>query len=167
MVGLTRLDPRYMFDEFLMAAFISFLHFLGAFALVAALVVELVTIREELTVRNATKLVVADAVYGLSAGLVLVAGLLRVFFFEKGSAYYFANIPFLLKMALFFAIAAASIYPTFEFLKWYKPLKQGQIPLLRDDKRRVIRRLIHWELAAVLLLILCAALMARGIGYRA
>jgi putative membrane protein len=149
-----------------MAAFISFLHFLGAFTLVAALTVEFVLIREELNVRNATKLVVADAVYGMSAGLVLVAGLLRVFFFEKSSAYYFASIPFLLKMALFLGIAAASIYPTFEFLKWYKPLKQGQAPLVSEDKRRLIRSLIHAELAAVLLLVLCAVLMAKGIGFR-
>jgi putative membrane protein len=149
-----------------MAAFFSFLHFLGAFALVAALVVELVFIREELNVRNARRLVVADAIYGMSAGLVLIAGGLRVFFFEKGSAYYFASIPFLLKITLFFLIAAASIYPTFEFLKWYKPLKQGQPPSVSEDKRRLIRSLIHVELVAVLLLVLCAALMAKGIGYR-
>lgn len=148
-----------------MAAFVSFLHFAGAFALVAALVVEFVAIRDELTVRNATRLVVADAIYGMSATVVLIAGLLRVFYFEKGSAYYFASIPFLLKMALFLAIAAASIYPTFEFLKWYKPLKQGQVPSPSDDKRRLIRKLIHWELAAIVALILCAALMAKGIGF--
>jgi putative membrane protein len=89
-----------------------------------------------------------------------------VFYFEKGSAYYFASIPFLLKMALFLAIAAASIYPTLEFLKWYKPLKQGRAPLVGEDKRRLIRLLIHVELAAVVLLVLCASLMAKGLGYR-
>lgn len=149
-----------------MSAFISFLHFAGAFTLVAALAVEFVLIREELTVRNATKLVVADAIYGMSATLVLIAGLLRVLYFEKGSAYYLSSIPFLLKMALFLAIAAVSIYPTFEFLRWYKPLKQGQAPRVGEGKRRLIRRLIHVELAAVVLLVLCAALMAKGIGYR-
>ena len=149
-----------------MAAFLAFLHHIAAFTLVAALVVEFIVIREELTARNAAKLVVADAVYGMAAGAVLIAGLLRVFYFEKGSAYYFASIPFLLKMALFLSIAAASIYPTFEFLKWYKPLRQGQAPLVSEGKRRLIRSLIHAELAAVLLLVLCAALMAKGIGFR-
>ena len=149
-----------------MAAFVSFLHFLAAFALVAALAVEFILIREELNIRNATRIVVADAVYGMSAGVVVIAGLLRVFYFEKGSSYYFASIPFLLKMALFLLVAAASIYPTFEFLRWYKPLKQGQAPLVSDHKRRLIRSLIHWELAGILLIVLCAALMAKGIGYR-
>lgn len=149
-----------------MAAFFSFLHFLGAFALVAALTVEFVLIREELNVRNAFRILVADFVYGVSAGVVLIAGLLRVFYFEKGASYYFASIPFLLKVSLFLLVAAASIYPTFEFLTWYKPLRRGQTPLLADRKRRVIRSIIHWELAGILAIVLCAALMAKGIGYR-
>lgn len=149
-----------------MAAFASFLHFLAAFTLVAALTVQFVLIREELSVRNATRLVIADAVYGISAGTVLVAGALRVFSFEKGSAYYFASIPFLLKMALFVLVAAVSIYPTFEYLSWYKPLKQGQLPSVSEHKRRIIRSLVHWELAGIVLIVLCAALMAKGTGFR-
>ena len=34
------------------------------------------------------------------------------------------------------------------------------------SKRSLIRRIMHWELAAIVLILLCAALMARGIGYR-
>ena len=149
-----------------MAAFFSFLHFLGAFALVAALTVELIFIREELNIRNAFRILVADLVYGMSATVVLIAGLLRVFYFEKGASYYFASIPFLLKMSLFVLVAAASIYPTREFLSWYKPLRLGQMPLLTDRKRRVIRSIIHWELVGIVAIVLCAALMAKGLGYR-
>lgn len=149
-----------------MAAFFSFLHFAGAFALVAALTVELMSIREELNIRNSFRILVADLVYGMSAVVVLVAGLLRVFYFEKGASYYFSSIPFLLKVSLFLLVAAASIYPTLEFLSWYKPLRQGRMPLLTDRKRQVIRSIIHWELAGILAIVLCAALMAKGIGYR-
>jgi putative membrane protein len=150
--------------EDVMAAFFSFLHFLGAFALVAALTVEFIFIKEELNIRNAFRILVADLVYGMSAGVVLIAGLLRVFYFEKGASYYFASIPFLLKVSLFLLVAAASIYPTFEFLSWYKPLRQGRMPLLTDRKRQVIRSIIHWELAGILAIVLCAALMAKGVG---
>jgi putative membrane protein len=149
-----------------MAAFFSFLHFVGAFALVAALTVEFIFIREELNVRNAFRILVADLLYGMSAGVVLIAGLLRVFYFEKGASYYFASIPFLLKASLFLLVAGASLYPTLEFLSWYKPLRQGQLPLLSDRKRRVIRSIIHWEFAGILAIVLCAALMAKGLGYR-
>src|SRR5262245_2376486 len=150
-----------------MPAFFSFLHFVGAFALVAALTVELICIREELNIRNAFRILVADLVYGMSAGVVLIAGLLRVFYFEKGASYYFASVPFLVKASLFLLVAAASIYPTREFLSWYKPLRQGRMPLLIDRKRQIIRSIIHWELAGILAIVLCAALMAKGIGYRA
>jgi len=69
-----------------MSAFFAFLHHLAAFALVAALAVEFVLIRDTLTVASARKIVRVDMVFGLSSGVVLVVGLLRVFYFEKGVA---------------------------------------------------------------------------------
>jgi putative membrane protein len=148
-----------------MSPLFAFLHHTAAFALVAALAVELVVIRDPLTLGSARKLQAADAVYGISAGIVLIVGLLRVFYFEKGAAYYFHSAPFLGKLSLFVIIALLSIYPTLVFLSWRKDTKENRIPALSDGKRRSLSRIIHWELVAVLLLILCATLMARGIGY--
>jgi uncharacterized membrane protein len=34
-----------------------------------------------------------------------------------------------------------------------------------ERKIRTLRSLVHWELVGVVLIILCAALMAKGIGY--
>ena len=149
-----------------MAAFVAFLHYIAAFTLVAALVAEFMLIREPLTPGTARRIRAADAIYGISAGVVLLAGLLRVFHFEKGSDYYFASAPFLAKLSLFIAVALLSIYPTIEFASWGKPLKQGQVPQLSDRKRRTIRSLMHFQLAAIVVLILCATLMAKGIGFR-
>jgi putative membrane protein len=149
-----------------MAAFIAFLHHIAAFTLVAALVIEFVLIRDELTLGAARKLRVADMIYGAAAGTVLLAGLLRVFYFEKGSAYYLASVPFIAKMILFVTVALLSIYPTVVFNSWRKPLRQGQVPVVSDQQRRRLRSLMHWQLAGVVLLILCAAVMAKGIGYR-
>jgi putative membrane protein len=142
----------------------AFLHHAAAFALVAALAVELVLIRDELTVRNARRLIVADAVYGVSAGTLLAVGLARVFLFEKGASYYFQSAPFLAKLALFVAIGLASIIPTFEFLSWRGAVRGGVAPAANPAKLRTIRRIVHLELAGVLLMLLCAAMMARGVG---
>jgi len=147
------------------AAFFAFLHHVAAFALVAALTVELVLVRGTLTVESARKIVRFDAVYGLSAGTLLVVGLLRVFLFEKGAAYYFHSAPFLGKLALFAAIGLLSIYPTREFLSWRAVLKQGRVPVVDPGKLRALGTVIHWELASVALILLLAALMARGIGH--
>ena len=148
-----------------MSALLAFLHHVAAFAFVAALVLEFVLIKDELSVRTARKLLVADLVAGVSAGVVLVAGLLRVFFFEKGAAYYSHSAPFLAKASLFVIIALLSIRPTVEFLSWRKSLREGQVPVVSEAKMRLIRLLIHAELAGIVLLLLNAALMAKGIGY--
>jgi putative membrane protein len=147
-----------------MPATFAFLHHLAAFVLVSALAVELVLMRDPLTLERARRLQVADMVLGIAAGAVLAVGLLRVFYFEKGAAYYFQNTAFLAKLGLFILVALLSIYPTVVFVSWGRQLKRGQLPVLDAKRARTLRALIHWELAAVVLLLLCAALMARGLG---
>jgi len=139
-----------------MNAFMAFLHHAAAFALVAALAVEVVVIRDELNIRNARRLARADMVVGLSAGVLLVVGLLRVVYFEKGTAFYFHNAAFIAKMTLFVVVALLSVYPTLKFLSWRKGIDSAAVP--------TIRLVLHLELVGVVLILLCAALMARGIG---
>jgi len=148
-----------------MTPFFAFLHHLAAFTLVAALAVEFILIRGELNLGTARKLQRIDMIFGLSSGVVLVVGLLRVFYFEKGASYYFHSAPFIAKLSLFAIVGLLSIYPTREFLSWGKSLKQGQMPTVTDRKIASIHSVIHWELAGAVLILLCAALMAKGVGY--
>jgi putative membrane protein len=135
----------------------AFLHHVAAFTLVAALVVEFVLVRDPLTPALARRLARADMILGMSATVLAVVGLLRVFYFEKGAAFYFHNAAFIAKLALFIAVALASIYPTVKFLRWRKALDPAALP--------AIRRVLHLELVGIVLILLCAALMARGIGH--
>jgi putative membrane protein len=148
----------------MIAALFAFLHHLAAFALVSAIAAEFLMIREELTLRSARRILFADMIIGIAAATVLVAGLLRVFFFEKGADYYAHNAFFIAKISLFVAIALLSIYPTREFLSWRKGLNDGRLPAIAADKLQSIRGVIHLELAGIGLILLCAALMAKGIG---
>ena len=145
-----------------MATLFAFLHHVAAFTLVAALAVEFVLIRGELTLSAARKLQVADAVLGASATILLAVGLLRVFYFEKGAAYYFKSHAFLGKLSIFIVVALLSIVPTIEFLSWRKSLQAGQAPAVSAQKLARVRTIIHAELAAVVLILLFAAMMARG-----
>ena len=147
-----------------MAALFAFLHHVAAFTLFAALVVELILIRDDLTLGNARRIQVADMIFGISAGVLLVVGLLRVYFFEKGATYYFHTWTFSTKLALFLLIGLASIVPTLEFLAWRKAVKQGQAPTVSAGKLRWLRVIVHLELVGVVAIILMAALMAKGIG---
>lgn len=147
-----------------MSAIFAFLHHLAAFALVAALAVEFVLIRGELTLANARSLQRADIVYGIAAGAILIIGFLRVFYFEKGAEYYFSSHTFLTKLTVFAIVGLISIIPTIEFFSWRKAVAQGNLPVVAPAKLRQLRMILHIELAGIVVILLCAALMARGIG---
>lgn len=150
-----------------MAALFAFLHHIAAFTLFAALVVEFVLLRSTLTVESARKIVRADLMLGISAGLLLVVGLARVFHFEKGAYYYFHTWTFIAKLSLFVLAALLSLIPTMEFMRWRTALKAGQVPTVSPEKMKSVRSIIHYELVAIVLIILFAALMAKGIGLMA
>ena len=71
------------------------LHHLCAFVLTACLIFEFVAYRKGLSVEEARRIQRVDLVYGISAGLLIAIGLLRVFFFEKGSNFLFQQLYFL------------------------------------------------------------------------
>ena len=127
-----------------MAALFAFLHHLAAFVLVAAIAVEFVLIRSELNGANARKILRADQIYGAAAGALIVVGLLRVFFFEKGAAYYFHSVPFIAKLSLFAAVGLLSIYPTRKILSWRAALKEDRAPAVDAQTIRSMRAVLHW-----------------------
>jgi putative membrane protein len=145
-----------------MSTLFAFLHHLAAFTLVSAIAVEFVLIRQDLTASTARKLLTTDAVYGVAAGALLVIGFLRVFYFEKGAAYYFSSHAFMAKLSVFAAVGVLSAIPTIEFMSWRKALKAGQAPAPSARKITMIRKLLHGELIGVVIILLCAAVMARG-----
>ena len=145
-----------------MIVLFAFLHHLAAFTLVAAIALEFVLLRGELTAWSARRLQVADMVLGIAATVLLLAGLARVFWFEKGATYYFHNHAFLGKFSLFILVALLSIVPTVEFLSWRKAVKAGQVPVVAAARLRRVRMIVHIELAAIVLILLFAAMMAKG-----
>ncbi len=104
-----------------MSSFVAFLRHLAAFTVVAALAVELVLTKDGIVLKNAQRILLADLAFGVSAGVVLVVGLLRIVYFEKGTFYYFHSVPFVAKLSLFLTVGLLSIYPTIEFLSWRTP----------------------------------------------
>lgn len=146
------------------AAVAAFAHHIAAFTLVAALAVELVLLRIPLTLASARRIQRADLAYGIAAGAVLAVGFFRVFYFDKGPEYYFHSAPFIAKVTVFALVALVSIYPTIEFISWGKVLKAGNTPQVPERKMRAMKSVIHWEIAGLLIVTLCAALMARGVG---
>ena len=97
---------------------------------------------------------------------MLVVGLLRVAYFEKGPAYYWHDTYFLVKFAAFLIAGLISIYPTVTFLAWNRSLRAGGSPQISAAQSQRVRRCLRLELALILVILAGAALMARGFGYR-
>ena len=146
------------------SAIMAFLHHLAAFTLVGTLIYEHTAFRKDITFAEARRLQRMDLVYGISAGVVLIIGLLRVFYFEKGAPFYAQNLFFWTKMAGFVLVALLSIYPTIRFLSWNKFFAKNQVPEISDRDVARIKLILRLELVAIAVILLSAALMARGVG---
>lgn len=144
-------------------ALFAFVHFAAVFGIVSTVFYELVTMSRAPSLADARRIQLCDRWYGISAGVVLVVGLLRVYYFEKGAAFYAANVFFHAKMTLFIIVGLLSIYPTVRFIKWRQQTRQGQPPVVSEQEYKRIVLILRTELALLLGMALCASLMARAV----
>jgi len=145
-------------------ALFAALHFLAAFGVVATLLIEWLLFKPQLSYVEARILQKVDLWYGITAGTVLVVGFLRVFYFEKGSDFYFASPLFHVKLTLFIVTGLLSIYPTVKFLGWSKYTRQQQAPMMTQNESERIRLILNIEFGLLVGVIVAASLMAKGIG---
>ena len=139
-------------------------HFIAVFGIVATIFFEWMTISPMPSYIEARRLQLCDRWYGLSAVVILVVGLARVFHFEKGKEFYFANPFFHAKLGLFVLIGLLSIYPTVRFIKWGAQTKQGLPPVVTQHEYKTIKALLSVQLVLLIGMAFCASFMARGIG---
>lgn len=145
-------------------ALMAFLHHLLAFTLTACLVYEFIAYRRNMGIAEIRRIQRVDLAYGISAGLLLVVGLLRVFFFEKGANFYMNNPFFWVKMVAFLAVGVLSIDPTIRYIRWNRTLQQNAVPGISEPEYKRTRTLLWLELIGIAVILLAAPLMARGIG---
>lgn len=143
---------------------LSWLHFVLAFILVGAIVAEAFLLRLPVDGRVARLLLRIDLFYGVSAVLLILAGISRVIWGAKGWSYYQDQPFFWAKMATFALIGTLSIAPTRTFIRWTKQANANAALVVPEAEVKRVRRLVVIETHLVALLVLFAALMARGIG---
>jgi putative membrane protein len=145
-------------------ALMAFLHHLMAFTLTACLVYEFVAYRKGMAIEEVRRIQRVDLVYGISAGLLLVVGLLRVFLFEKGVNFYIHSPFFWVKMTAFAIVGLLSIDPTIRYIRWNKTIKENRSPEISETEYKRTRLLLWLEMAGIAIILLAAPMMARGIG---
>jgi putative membrane protein len=145
------------------ALLLAYLHHVLAFTLMAVLVLEWVLIRQQLNFGIAKAIRMADAIYGASAGGIILIGSLRVMWFEKGADYYLHSQAFWWKMAMFAVIGILSIYPTIVFARWGKTMRAGSTPVLTTSQLSRLKTILNTELLCIATLPLFAYAMAHGV----
>lgn len=139
-------------------------HHLAVFTLVGILAAEFTLIRPDLPNHRIPPLARLDVAYGAIAGLVIVVGILRVLFGTSGWQYYVTNYAFWGKMAAFVAIALCSLPPTAAIRRWHGQHRTdpGFVPPIAEIVG--LRRFLHAQLAILAMVLVFAAMMARGYG---
>ena len=146
-------------------ALLAYTHFISIIATVSTVMAEAVLCRPGLTLPWAQRLGRVDLLYLVTAALALTTGLLRLFFGIKGSAFYFGNPVFWVKISLFIAVGLISIIPTLRFIRWTKRLNANSSTVIEEDEITATARILYVELALLALIPLMGALMARGLGW--
>lgn len=142
------------------AIVIHYLHYLGFALLLACVAMELVLFRPAMDGAAVRAIARVDALYGLSALVVLATGLLKWFQYGKTAAYYGQNFIFHIKVTLFVVVFLLSLAPTVRFFKARRSADGATITFPPST-----RMLLRAQLALLLVIPLLAVMMARGYGY--
>lgn len=146
-----------MLNDFLLAA----AHHLLAFGLVAMMVAQSVLLGRPVDADALKRLAGIDRGLGITAGLLLAIGLVRVFHGIKGADFYLHNPWFHAKLGAFLLAAVLSLVPTVRFIRWRKALKADAGFTPPHAQVAATRLYVRIELALVALILVAAAGMAR------
>ncbi|MFU2327800.1 DUF2214 family protein [Pseudomonas sp. NFX98] len=106
----------------------------------------------------------ADNLWGICALILLVTGGMRAFGgFEKGTDYYLQQPLFHLKMTLFVLILLLEVAPMVTLIKWRVALARGAA--IDTRRAKLFARISHVEALLVLLMVIAATGMARGVTF--
>lgn len=133
-----------------------YIHFIGIMSLSATLVMQHLLLSSEVTKKELKKIAFIDIIYGISAVLTLVAGLVLLLGIGREVSFYMTNGIFHIKLTLFVLVLLLSIYPTLFFIR----KKKSNEEIIKMPK--VIIMLIRMELLLTFIIPLLGVLIARG-----
>ena len=142
-------------------AALAALHHLFAFGLVGMLMAQWALLRGAPTEAVLGRLARYDLWYGVCALGLVVVGVGRVLHGLKSTAFYIDNPVFWLKIGAFVAVGLISIMPTVQYRRW----RAAAACCLPDSRLWTrVRQCVVVELHLLSVVMIAAALMARGIG---
>ncbi|MET0182570.1 MAG: DUF2214 family protein [Caulobacterales bacterium] len=148
----------------LLDAALSTAHFIAVLIIAGALATQAFLLRAPLSKSSLLVLARSDLFYGLAAVALIIFGASRVEFGLRGHDFYFASHAFWGKIAVFTIIGLLSIQPTMKFRAWRKAARADEHFAPPEIDVKSVRRFVMIEVHLLALVVIFAALMARGIG---
>ncbi|MZR63668.1 DUF2214 family protein [Alcanivorax sp. DP30] len=139
-------------------------HYLSILVLFGCVYGMLLFWRTEVNGYNFRTLLWLHVAYWVSLVLVLVSGLARAGWTEKGMAFYMANPWFHAKVTVFVLIILISLYPVKVMRAWRHSAVGGAVPPVTPELQKTLRRTLVAEIHLISLMPIFAVLMARGVG---
>ncbi len=136
---------------------VAWIHYVAIMLLIASLLGEHLLLKPELTAPEARTIQRLDVVYGSSAALVLITGIMRMFL-EKGVAITTTTFLF----GIFIIAAVLSIYPTRFYLRWRSDTGAGRGQQLAPAQFKKMQMIVRVEMILLLLAPFFATWMAHG-----
>ena len=113
---------------------------------------------------EARSVLIADNLWGISAAILLVTGGMRAFGgYEKGADYYLHQPLFHLKMTFFVLILLLEVVPMVTLIRWRRARARGVA--IDTGRAQLVARISHIEAMLVLLMVVAATGMARGVTF--
>ena len=139
-------------------------HYLGILVLFGCVYGMLLFWRTQINEYNFRTLLWLHVAYWVSLLVVLVSGLARAGWTEKGMAFYMANPWFHAKVTVFVLIILLSLYPVKRMRAWRKTADGEAVPPVSPALQKTLRRTLVAEIHLISLMPILGALMARGVG---
>lgn len=148
----------------LQQAVVAYIHFSFIFLSIGLLVAETFTYRQVMTYHQARRLILIDALYGLSAIGIAVSGFARALWFAKGWEFYGSN-PVFWALALSFGVwAVLSIVPTLHYMSWLSDVKKKIGVTVTSATEKRVRKYFYLQFIMAAIAPLLACVVAKGIG---
>jgi putative membrane protein len=146
------------------AILVAWIHYVSVMLMIASLLGEHLMFKQVLSAAEVGTIQRLDIIYGGSATVILVTGIMRMYL-EKGTAYYLQSGPFHALLGVFGLVALLSIYPTVALLRWRADARAGRGQELAPGRFKAFQIILRAELALVLIAPLFATWMAHGALY--
>ncbi len=118
------------------------MHLLAVLILFACLSIELASLKNLMQRKALKRIAYVDALYGISAVIVLASGLYLALKVGKGADFYFGNLAIYIKLGVFVFVGLISIIPTIFFIKQSKGEGEQEVEIPQNIKRIIISELI-------------------------